>query len=1022
MRPLSLKLCAVGPYEKEIALDFSQLNDNDCLLIHGATGAGKTSIFDAICYALYGKGAMEGRDAKMMRNSAVPPEVDSYVEFQFSLDGEIYHIRRVPPYLRKAKRRGKKGELTEQKPEVRLELLTGEATLREWKDETEVSAKISSLLGFNYDQFRQVVLLPQGQFQKFLMSNTAGRKELMQVIFRTGLYQKVEEKLRQKSKDAAAAVEQNSRDQQKLLLSMQVASAAEFASLLAAQREKVTELENGIGTQKLQSEAARQAREAGSLLFAKFRERELAEAAADKARRQAEQDKDTALRLERAQRALQLQDLDAQLERKEAETEAQQQQLDRLTQQGTEIKQQKEQAEKDWQQEQQGEPELKQAGEELVKLKELSGVADELQELEKKAAGLSAQARQKEGEQQAVRQQLQSVRRRIEKDAEQHDRARQEGARAEAARSRAENLQAAIGRAEKLSQAAASVTAAERLEEKQRQAAEQAEAEYKQGEIYLQELRELEQMTRAAALAEGLADGQPCPVCGSLHHPLLARAARTVTAAAIKEQEKVRQQLEDRREAARRSWNEAKEKLAGARSSLQELSAEAERRPLQELKSELAKAQAAWQHAEAMQVSAGKLALQLEELKQQEKNLNASQEKLGGELSQAQSAAAAAGAEAEVKRRLLPVGLGEPGLLAGEISRQEQQLKRRTAAHDAARERCQTLSLQYTQAQADWKNAHTLLRKYQSGLQEQRENFQARLEQAGFKNRAEYLAARQGEWAKPAYLEQQEALLAEHGKELHAAKERLARAQQATEGQVCPDMGRLEEAAGKAERAYQEALAAGAENKARLKQFEDSWREYSRLQEQYKELDRQAILASGLADCALGKVGGHVSFQTYVLRYLLEEVMQAANLRLGPMTQGRYELVFGDRKGNAQGGLDIAALDAYAGKARPMATLSGGESFQASLALALGLADVIQAQAGGIHLDTMFIDEGFGTLDADTLDEVMKVLLDLSGTGRLVGIISHVEELKSLIPARLEVRKEPGGGSTAKFVFGTEQA
>ena len=1022
MRPLSLKLCAVGPYEKEINLDFSQLNDNDCLLVHGATGAGKTSIFDAICYALYGKGAMEGRDARMMRNNAVPPEVDSYVEFEFSLDGEIYHIRRVPPYLRKAKRRGKSGDLTEQKPEVSLELLTGEATLREWRDETEVSAKISSLLGFNYDQFRQVVLLPQGQFQKFLMSNTAGRKELMQVIFRTGLYQKIEEKLRQKSRDAAAAAEQNSREQQKLLQAMQAASAAEFESLLAAQRKKVAELETGLGTLKGQSEAARQAREAGGIIFAKFQEREQAEAAAEKASKQAEGDKEVALQLERAQRALQLQDLDAQLKRTEAETEAQQQQLDRLRQQGTKIKQQKEQAEKTWQREQQGEPELKRDGEALAKLKDLSGVADELQALEKRAASLSAEAGQKEKEQQALKEQLQSVRVSIEKDSEQHDRAVREGAQAEAARSRTENLQAAIGKAEKLSQAAAAVTEAERQEEKLRQAAEQAEEEYKQGEKDLQELRELEQMTRAATLAEGLAEGQPCPVCGSLHHPLLAKAVRTVTAAAIKKQEKVRQQLEDRREKARSDWQKAKEKLAGLKSSLQGLAAEAEMRPLQELKSELLKAEEDWQHAKLMQVKADKLALQLEKLKQQEKDLDASQEKLAGELSQAQSVAAAAVAETEAKRRLLPEGLGEPELLAGEISRQEQQLKRRTDAHDTARDRFQELSLQYTQAQADWKNAHELLKKYQSGLQEQKGVFQARLEQAGFKERGEYLAARQGDWAKPAYLKQQEDLLAEHGKELHAARERLVRAQQAVEGQACPDMGRLEEAAGKAEKAYQEALAARAENMARLQLFEDRWQEYSRLQEESRELDRRAILASGLADCALGKVGGHVSFQTYVLRYLLEEVMQAANLRLRRMTQGRYELVFGDRRGNAQGGLDIAVLDAYAGKARPIATLSGGESFQASLALALGLADVIQAQAGGIHLDTMFIDEGFGTLDADTLDEVMKVLLDLSGTGRLVGIISHVEELKSLIPARLEVSKESGGGSTARFVFGTEEA
>jgi len=173
-----------------------------------------------------------------------------------------------------------------------------------------------------------------------------------------------------------------------------------------------------------------------------------------------------------------------------------------------------------------------------------------------------------------------------------------------------------------------------------------------------------------------------------------------------------------------------------------------------------------------------------------------------------------------------------------------------------------------------------------------------------------------------------------------------------------------------------------------------------------------------LADVAGGKNVHGMTFQRFVLKSLLADVIEAANMRLKIMSRGQYLLQPGERaRKNAAGGLDMEIFDAYTGYARPMATLSGGESFLASLSLALGLADVVQSYAGGIHLDTIFVDEGFGTLDAETLDMALKALIELQKGGRIVGIISHVEELKERIDARLEVTKTREG-STAKFIVG----
>lgn len=205
-----------------------------------------------------------------------------------------------------------------------------------------------------------------------------------------------------------------------------------------------------------------------------------------------------------------------------------------------------------------------------------------------------------------------------------------------------------------------------------------------------------------------------------------------------------------------------------------------------------------------------------------------------------------------------------------------------------------------------------------------------------------------------------------------------------------------------------------------LEKLEASREQIGKLAGKGGRLSKEFTQLSDLSELAAGKSGNKISFQTYVLHSLLDDVMEAANQRLLIMSRGQYELQSGERlSGNKQGGLDMEIFDNYSGYARPMATLSGGESFLASLALALGLADVVQSYAGGIRLDTMFIDEGFGTLDSETLDVALTALFELQKSGRLIGIISHVEELKNRIPARLEVKKSRTGGSDARFVIGT---
>lgn len=221
-----------------------------------------------------------------------------------------------------------------------------------------------------------------------------------------------------------------------------------------------------------------------------------------------------------------------------------------------------------------------------------------------------------------------------------------------------------------------------------------------------------------------------------------------------------------------------------------------------------------------------------------------------------------------------------------------------------------------------------------------------------------------------------------------------------------------------AKAAWQQANDVQVADTTRLGHLTELASKLKKLAQKNAELDREHRIVGTLAELATGKTGERISFQSYVLHTLLEDVMVAANQRLLVMSRGQYRLQSGERaSGGKQGGLDMEVFDSHTGVARPIATLSGGESFLASLALALGLADVVQSSAGARSLDTMFIDEGFGTLDSETLDVALNALFELQQTGRLVGIISHVEELRRRIPARLEVVKTREGGSSAHFVI-----
>ena len=376
--------------------------------------------------------------------------------------------------------------------------------------------------------------------------------------------------------------------------------------------------------------------------------------------------------------------------------------------------------------------------------------------------------------------------------------------------------------------------------------------------------------------------------------------------------------------------------------------------------------------------------------------------------------------QAQLAGKELPA---EPQELAHQYQQREASWQAAEKAAVAAEQDYHSLDTRYHAAQSAWKTKREELLRSQQQAAALQQSFAGRLVQAGFADEAAYEAALQGSWRASDYRDKVRRELLSHEQALHTARTNLANCQKTIEKLEKPDLAAAEDAASAAQAAWQQALRESSAAETVLRSWQKRQKDLDALREQSGELTQTYARITGLSELASGKTGSRVSFQTYVLHSLLDDVMEMANQRLLIMSRGQYELHAGQRqRANQQGGLDMEIFDHYSGYARPLATLSGGESFLASLALALGLADVVQACAGGVRLDTMFIDEGFGTLDSETLDVALKALFELQKSGRLIGIISHVEELRSRIPARLEVTKTKSGGSTAHFELGTAES
>ena len=982
MRLHSLRLRAFGPFAGEQQIDFEPLGAGGLFLLDGPTGAGKSTVLDAITFALYGPGdgGGWGRLHSHFADAGVAPEV----ALEFSLRGVRQRVTRSPEYPR-PKRRGEGTTL--ERAQVHLERWEGGHWVSRSSRKDEVGAMLCDDLGLTRDQFTQVVLLPQGEFMRFLRAGDDERRTLLTKLFGTQLYDRITDELDRRRKEVSGDL-----DDAAARLRARVSAAAEAAGLDSAAQDTLSALPAVDRDHRLDEIGAQLRDRATAAQFeaeAVAGELELARAAAHAAAEAAERMRrfaaaenlrsahestrgsyqQAAQVLAAADRAEPVRPLLAALDDARAAIEQARTAvpgLDELTS-------------IDW----------------PARAEATRSAAAELNHLVAAEAELPSR-----------KQAVAAARRELRRT---DDLVEQLGVRAAAlpgelaaaqhaaseAHACAQSLEPAQARLEQLTAQRNAVTALAASAAERTRALARRDAAVERyiaaADEHLQ-LAEARLQNMSAELAAALSPGEPCPVCGSNEHPAPAvSGADALGAAAVGAALDRRRRAEGERHAAEADLT----RIDVRRAALAERAGEVER---EELDREIAEMND--QVAAAREAARG-----LPALEQAKAELELESSRLADDRAAGAEAAARASANLETAQRALT-----------ELA---DLLESARGEHESVTAHRSALLAEATRA-GELAAAVAVLAAARDTESAARLRAAAEADATGFASLEAAAAA-----VQPAARRAQLRELV-HGWEAELAA--LTTAVRAAEfdgldlagaESVFAAAARADSVVRAVEQHGREAALEAARTASVLARYARARDAVADAAATHEALEHSAGPVVHLARLARGVAGQRrVNLTTYVLRQWFEQVVAAANVRLAGMSSGRYELVRVDEgtSKTERAGLTLQVLDRHTGEQRSARSLSGGETFYTSLALALGLADVVRAEAGGVDLDTLFIDEGFGSLDADTLDQVMAVIDELRDRGRTVGIVSHVHELKDRIAERIEVRRLPDGSSALRVV------
>ncbi|ECL7818796.1 TPA: SMC family ATPase [Listeria innocua] len=1019
MRPIKLTMQAFGAYAKKEVIDFEKLGTEQIFVISGKTGAGKSTIFDAISFAIFGKANTFDRESFSMRSHFATDKEITEVTLVFRLKDKIYQISRIPQQ-EIAKQRGNGTTTSPQKAEL-YELIGDEMKLLA-SSVRDVNTKMEELIQLNVDQFRQILMIPQGEFRELLVSDSKEKEVILQRLAHTVYYEKVENLLWEKQKEAEILVVEARK---------KVAELAELSLPGIEITGKTTTEISLLQTEAIKQEQAILAELESALSIIRKETSEAVEKLTlakeqlldwqnldlyieEVAKLEVEKDfyQVIANRIEAAKRASNLRSQDAlcirlkeQLETAVNTEKQVAHEVELITNRFSNAKKQKEALAEQEAVLEANKRTLFQLEEMEPKIIELETVTIQKRRAEinwKEAADRLEKVMKTEQE---IAVELQSMETRLG-----------EINQAELAILEAINKRTTAEALIEKNQELVNKRMKMDLWNKQKQTEEQTLKQLLTEKLAIETMIKQEesnlQQEQAATLAAHLHEGDACPVCGSVSHPQLAEYGESASLTTLEEAKAKLHEKQLAINEVEKSISQLEWQLAEWADiadvdlvAVEKLLAE-NRQLAKNLTDQINQLQTNVAQKENIQGT-------LETLKNKQKELETEKNNTALQVESFHQEVQLSSGKLSYLEQAIPVDLRDKTIFDKKKNELSNSIKTHLEQAEQVDEIFREAEKETTRLESTLQSAENTTLDAKEALQVQREVFKDAMKQNDFPTYEAYKQA----LMSVEELKSKEEQLADFERKRHLAISRQADLTEKLKNKQKPNIEQLESFMTE----KQLELAQSEENTIKQRDFvlkrkelaenyQNSIQAVEKAEENYADIGL-------LADSARGKNARRLTFERYILAMFLDTIIHRANHRLSKMTSGRFELKrkIEKAKGNVQSGLELEVFDEYTGLTRHVKTLSGGESFKTSLALALSLAEVVQEMAGGISLETMFIDEGFGTLDPESLEVAVECLLETQENGRLVGIISHVPELKERISARLEVTAT-NHGSTTKFI------
>ena len=1039
MKPVKLIISAIGPYAGRIPdIEFVTFEEKGLFLISGDTGAGKTTIFDAICFALYGTTSGTYRDTKNLRSEYAKDSVQSYVDFYFSHQGREFHVWRQPSYERQ-KQRGS-GVILEKEKAVLYE--EGQAPI---EGLTQVNTAVKELLHINEKQFKQIVMIAQGEFWDLLNAKTEQRTEILRTIFLTDGYKNIEYKLKDRM-DASHRMKENA--EKSIIQHFEDVSAKEEDALF----DELEDLKSRAGRSGSAWNLDELLAVMERLILSDREELERMKADLIEAETELEKNKDTRARAEINNRFIEKRDKlekeREELEKRKAEIDEQKQLLDRQkkatrhvnpsyaawTQKREEVSLTQKQIKTTKSSLEAAEAAVKQAEDALDAAGRQEPEVDRLRQTISRIDDEEKQYQQKEELEGKLKElkELDDTISAKEADLKEID----------------NKLTAAKNESEKLTDLLADLDAViddqmPKREAKKKDLAKKQNTfleirdKYEEASGRREEAERILEDSRAGILAEKLVEGEKCPVCGSVHHPEPAELKDvSISEDDFKKLQKKEAELCDKKnsanteaEKAKTSLEEFEEQLRITISDCMEnplLDMEAEEKSLEELLKAVkeAKTQVETRSKENIRKcnSLGRDCTTLEKAEKEletaqgneTEKLNSKKEELGENRQKTNQELTTTTATLKTLEKL-----SFPDWETAKKERTQAETKKNKILDDIKKADAEKKNADdnVTAARSKLKTLDDSLDQQKKDEETLREKLNKEVSANGFSSVEEMLTC----VVREEDIASSDKVIHEYDQDVATNEKQLSDAKKDAEGKKVIDIQALQAVCDE-QGAKVDLIRKNCNNSEnRIHTNEEKQKSILDRREELEKARKENGICQRLYNLVKGTTGnGKITLEQYIQAAGFDGIIAAANRRLLPMSDGQYELY---RQENSPGRksnnfLDLEVLDNYTGHRRPVGNLSGGESFKASLSLALGLSDTVSSNLGGVQMDALFVDEGFGTLDRKSLDNAMEILINLTGSNKLVGIISHREELIENIPQQIKVKKTKAGSQiTVEYGF-----